>query len=140
GEVLGIIGKNGAGKSTLMKLLSSVTSPTTGTIKTKARIASLLEIGTGFHPELTGRENIFMNGEVLGMTRAEIKIKLEEIIDLSGCEMCTDIPVKRYSSGIMVRLGFVVAAPWNPNYWSYMRYLQSAMEFQKNPIGKMNSL
>ena len=141
GEVLGIIGKNGAGKSTLLKLLSRVTSPTTGSIKTKGRIASLLEIGTGFHPELTGRENIFMNGAVLGMTKAEIKAKLDEIIAFSGCEMYIDTPVKRYSSGMTVRLGFAVAAHLEPEILVVDEVLAVGdAEFQKKAIGKMNSL
>lgn len=141
GEVLGIIGKNGAGKSTLLKLLSRVTAPTTGSIKTKGRIASLLEIGTGFHPELTGRENIFMNGAVLGMTKAEIKTKLDEIIAFSGCEMYIDTPVKRYSSGMTVRLGFAVAAHLEPEILVVDEVLAVGdAEFQKKAIGKMNSL
>ncbi|MBZ9729737.1 ABC transporter ATP-binding protein [Salegentibacter sp. JZCK2] len=141
GEVLGIIGKNGAGKSTLLKLLSRVTAPTTGTIKTKGRIASLLEIGTGFHPELTGRENIFMNGAVLGMKRAEIKAKLEEIIAFSGCEMYIDTPVKRYSSGMTVRLGFAVAAHLEPEILVVDEVLAVGdAEFQKKAIGKMQDL
>ncbi|SKB60157.1 lipopolysaccharide transport system ATP-binding protein [Salegentibacter holothuriorum] len=141
GEVLGIIGKNGAGKSTLLKLLSRVTSPTTGSIKTKGRIASLLEIGTGFHPELTGRENIFMNGAVLGMTRAEIKNKLDEIIAFSGCEMYIDTPVKRYSSGMTVRLGFAVAAHLEPEILVVDEVLAVGdAEFQKKAIGKMQDL
>ncbi|SDS02338.1 polysaccharide ABC transporter ATP-binding protein [Gramella sp. MAR_2010_147] len=141
GEVLGIIGKNGAGKSTLLKLLSRVTSPTTGTIKTKGRIASLLEIGTGFHPELTGRENIFMNGAVLGMTRMEIKNKLEEIIAFSGCEKYIDTPVKRYSSGMTVRLGFAVAAHLEPEILVVDEVLAVGdAEFQKKAIGKMQDL
>lgn len=141
GEVLGIIGKNGAGKSTLLKLLSRVTAPTTGSIKTKGRIASLLEIGTGFHPELTGRENIFMNGAVLGMTKAEIKAKLDEIISFSGCEMYIDTPVKRYSSGMKVRLGFAVAAHLEPEILVVDEVLAVGdAEFQKKAIGKMNSL
>ncbi|MBI6118555.1 ABC transporter ATP-binding protein [Salegentibacter maritimus] len=141
GEVLGIIGKNGAGKSTLLKLLSRVTAPTTGSIKTKGRIASLLEIGTGFHPELTGRENILMNGAVLGMTKAEIKTKLDEIIAFSGCEMYIDTPVKRYSSGMTVRLGFAVAAHLEPEILVVDEVLAVGdAEFQKKAIGKMNSL
>jgi lipopolysaccharide transport system ATP-binding protein len=110
GEILGIIGRNGAGKSTLLKLLSRVTAPTTGSIKTKGRIASLLEVGTGFHPDLTGRENIYMNGAILGMRRHEITRQLDEIVDFSGCAKYLDTPVKRYSSGMTVRLGFAVAA------------------------------
>lgn len=141
GEVLGIIGKNGAGKSTLLKLLSRVTSPTTGSIKTKGRIASLLEIGTGFHPELTGRENIFMNGAVLGMKRAEIKAKLDEIIAFSGCEMYIDTPVKRYSSGMTVRLGFAVAAHLEPEILVVDEVLAVGdAQFQKKAIGKMQDL
>ncbi|CAL65529.1 ABC transporter ATP-binding protein [Christiangramia forsetii] len=141
GEVLGIIGKNGAGKSTLLKLLSRVTSPTTGSIRTKGRIASLLEIGTGFHPELTGRENIFMNGAVLGMSRMEIKNKLEEIIAFSGCEKYIDTPVKRYSSGMTVRLGFAVAAHLEPEILVVDEVLAVGdAEFQKKAIGKMQDL
>lgn len=115
GDVVGIIGKNGAGKSTLLKLLSKIVVPTTGTISTKGRIGSLLEIGTGFHYEMTGRENIFMNGAILGMTKKEIKQKMDEIIEFSGCEIYIDTPVKRYSQGMMVRLGFAVAAHLNPD-------------------------
>lgn len=141
GEVLGIIGKNGAGKSTLLKILSRVTSPTTGNIKTKGRIASLLEVGTGFHGELSGRENIFMNGAVLGMTKTEIKRKLDEIIDFSGCEMYIDTPVKRYSSGMMVRLGFAVAAHLEPEILVVDEVLAVGdAEFQKKAIGKMQDL
>ena len=114
GDVLGIIGKNGAGKSTLLKLLSKVTGPTTGTIRARGRIGSLLEVGTGFHSEMTGRENIFMNGAILGMNKKEIQSKLDEIVDFSGCERYIDTPVKRYSSGMMVRLGFAVAAHLDP--------------------------
>ena len=114
GDVVGIIGKNGAGKSTLLKILSKVTSPTTGTIKAKGRIASLLEIGTGFHPEMTGRENIYMNGAIMGMTKTEINRKFDEIVDFSGVERYIDTPVKRYSSGMTVRLGFAVAAFLEP--------------------------
>src|SRR6201996_733453 len=110
GDAVGIIGRNGAGKSTLLKILSQVTSPTTGSIKIKGRIASLLEVGTGFHPELTGRENIFLNGAILGMRKAEIKRKFDQIVDFSGIERYIDTPVKRYSSGMYVRLAFAVAA------------------------------
>lgn len=141
GEVLGIIGKNGAGKSTLLKLLSRVTSPTTGSIKTRGRIASLLEVGTGFHGELTGRENIFMNGAVLGMTHNEIKSKLDEIIAFSGCEKYIDTPVKRYSSGMTVRLGFAVAAHLEPEILVVDEVLAVGdAEFQKKAIGKMQDL
>jgi lipopolysaccharide transport system ATP-binding protein len=114
GDVLGIIGKNGAGKSTLLKILSKVTSPSTGIIKARGRIASLLEVGTGFHPEMTGRENIFMNGAIMGMTKFEISRKLDEIVDFSGVERYLDTPVKRYSSGMTVRLGFAIAAHLEP--------------------------
>lgn len=141
GEVLGIIGKNGAGKSTLLKILSRVTAPTTGSIKTRGRIASLLEVGTGFHGELTGRENIFMNGAVLGMTRKEIKAKLDEIISFSGCEMYIDTPVKRYSSGMTVRLGFAVAAHLEPEILVVDEVLAVGdAEFQRKAIGKMQDL
>ena len=141
GEVLGIIGKNGAGKSTLLKLLSRVTSPTTGSIKTRGRIASLLEVGTGFHGELTGRENIFMNGAVLGMTRSEIKNKLDEIIAFSDCEKYIDTPVKRYSSGMTVRLGFAVAAHLEPEILVVDEVLAVGdADFQKKAIGKMQDL
>lgn len=141
GEVLGIIGKNGAGKSTLLKILSRVTSPTTGSIKTRGRIASLLEVGTGFHGELSGRENIFMNGAILGMTKNEIKSKLDEIIDFSGCEMYIDTPVKRYSSGMTVRLGFAVAAHLEPEILVVDEVLAVGdAEFQKKAIGKMQDL
>ncbi|SHG44288.1 lipopolysaccharide transport system ATP-binding protein [Salegentibacter echinorum] len=141
GEVLGIIGKNGAGKSTLLKILSRVTAPTTGRIRTKGRIASLLEVGTGFHPELTGRENIFMNGAVLGMTKTEIKSKLDEIIAFSGCEKYIDTPTKRYSSGMKVRLGFAVAAHLEPEILVVDEVLAVGdAEFQKKAIGKMQDL
>ena len=141
GEVLGIIGKNGAGKSTLLKLLSRVTSPSTGNIKTKGRIASLLEVGTGFHSELTGRENIFLNGAILGMTKPEIKSKLDEIISFSGCELYIDTPVKRYSSGMTVRLGFAVAAHLEPEILVIDEVLAVGdAEFQKKAIGKMQDL
>lgn len=141
GEVLGIIGKNGAGKSTLLKILSRVTMPTTGSIKTKGRIASLLEVGTGFHPELTGRENIYLNGAILGMTKAEIKEKEEEIIDFSGCAMYIDTPVKRYSSGMRVRLAFAVAAHLEPDILVVDEVLAVGdAEFQKKAIGKMKDI
>lgn len=141
GDVVGIIGKNGAGKSTLLKLLSQVTGPTTGRIKTNGRIASLLEVGTGFHPELTGRENIYMNGAILGMTKQEINGKLDEIIDFSGCERYIDTPVKRYSSGMMVRLGFAVAAHLEPEILVVDEVLAVGdAEFQKKAIGKMQDV
>ncbi|MDA8595383.1 ABC transporter ATP-binding protein [Flavobacteriaceae bacterium] len=141
GEVLGIIGKNGAGKSTLLKILSQVTSPTTGSIKTRGRIASLLEVGTGFHPEMTGRENIFLNGAILGMTKKEIKSKLEEIIEFSGCERYIDTPVKRYSSGMKVRLAFAVAAFLEPDILVVDEVLAVGdAEFQKKAIGKMQDI
>ena len=141
GEVLGIIGKNGAGKSTLLKLLSRVTAPTTGVIKTKGRIASLLEVGTGFHPELTGRENIYLNGAILGMNKAEISAKEEEIISFSGCQMYIDTPVKRYSSGMRVRLAFAVAAHLEPDILVVDEVLAVGdAEFQKKAIGKMQDI
>jgi lipopolysaccharide transport system ATP-binding protein len=141
GEVLGIIGKNGAGKSTLLKILSRVTKPTTGEIKTKGRIASLLEVGTGFHPELTGRENIYLNGAILGMTKAEIKAKEQEIIEFSGCERYVDTPVKRYSSGMRVRLAFAVAAHLEPDILVIDEVLAVGdAEFQKKAIGKMQDI
>ena len=141
GDVVGIIGKNGAGKSTLLKLLSRVTGPTTGTIKARGRIGSLLEVGTGFHSELTGRENIFMNGAILGMTKQEINRKLDEIIDFSGCERYIDTPVKRYSSGMMVRLGFAVAAHLDPEILVVDEVLAVGdAEFQKKAIGKMQDV
>ena len=141
GDVLGIIGKNGAGKSTLLKILSKVTAPTTGTIKARGRIASLLEVGTGFHPEMTGRENIYMNGAILGMTKAEINRKLDEIVDFSGVERYIDTPVKRYSSGMMVRLGFAVAAHLDPEILVVDEVLAVGdAEFQKKAIGKMQDV
>ncbi|WP_373730575.1 ABC transporter ATP-binding protein [Bacteroides heparinolyticus] len=141
GEVVGIIGRNGAGKSTLLKLLSRVTGPTTGSIKARGRIGSLLEVGTGFHPEMTGRENIYMNGAILGMTKHEIKSKLDEIIDFSGCERYIDTPVKRYSSGMMVRLGFAVAAHLDPEILVVDEVLAVGdAEFQKKAIGKMQDV
>ena len=141
GDVLGIIGKNGAGKSTLLKILSKVTSPTTGVIKSKGRIASLLEVGTGFHPELTGRENIYLNGAILGMTKAEIAGKLDEIVDFSGCERYIDTPVKRYSSGMKVRLAFAVAAHLEPEILVVDEVLAVGdAEFQKKAVGKMQDI
>ena len=141
GDVVGIIGKNGAGKSTLLKLLSRVTGPTTGTIRAHGRIGSLLEVGTGFHGEMTGRENIFMNGAILGMTRQEIQSKLDEIIDFSGCERYIDTPVKRYSSGMTVRLGFAVAAFLEPEILVVDEVLAVGdAEFQKKAIGKMKDV
>ena len=141
GDVVGIIGKNGAGKSTLLKILSRVTGPTTGIIKARGRIGSLLEVGTGFHPELTGRENIYMNGAILGMTKAEITRKLDEIIDFSGCERYIDTPVKRYSSGMTVRLGFAVAAFLEPEILVVDEVLAVGdAEFQKKAIGKMEDI
>jgi lipopolysaccharide transport system ATP-binding protein len=141
GEVLGIIGKNGAGKSTLLKLLSRVTAPTNGEIKIKGRIASLLEVGTGFHPDLTGRENIFLNGAILGMTKTEIQSKLEEIVDFAGIAKYIDTPVKRYSSGMYVRLAFAVAA----NLESEILIVDEVLsvgdaEFQKSALGKMRDV
>ncbi len=141
GDVVGIIGKNGAGKSTLLKLLSRVTGPTTGTIKAKGRIGSLLEVGTGFHQEMTGRENIYMNGAILGMTKPEITRKLDEIVDFSGCERYIDTPVKRYSSGMMVRLGFAVAAHLDPEILVVDEVLAVGdAEFQKKAISKMQDV
>lgn len=141
GEVLGIIGKNGAGKSTLLKILSRVTTPTTGKIKAYGRIASLLEVGTGFHQEMTGRENIFMNGAILGMTKAEIRRKMDEIIDFAGVERYIDTPVKRYSSGMIVRLGFAVAAHLEPEILVVDEVLAVGdAEFQKKAIGKMQDI
>ena len=141
GEVLGIIGKNGAGKSTLLKILSKVTGPTTGEIKTRGRIASLLEVGTGFHGEMTGRENIFLNGAILGMTKNEINSKINEIIAFSGCQRYIDTPVKRYSSGMTVRLAFAVAAFLEPEILVIDEVLAVGdAEFQKKAIGKMQDI
>ena len=141
GDVVGIIGKNGAGKSTLLKLLSKVTGPTVGTIRARGRIGALLEVGTGFHPEMTGRENIYMNGAIMGMTKAEVSRKLDEIIDFSGCERYIDTPVKRYSSGMTVRLGFAVAAHLDPEILVVDEVLAVGdAEFQKKAIGKMNEV
>lgn len=137
GEAVGIIGKNGAGKSTLLKVLSRITSPTSGEIKIKGRVASLLEVGTGFHAELTGRENIYLNGAILGMTRREIRSKLDEIIDFSGCERYIDTPVKRFSSGMTVRLAFAVAAHLEPEILIVDEVLAVGdAEFQKKPLVK----
>ncbi len=141
GEVLGIIGRNGAGKSTLLKLLSRVTSPTTGSIKVRGRIASLLEVGTGFHPELSGRENIYLNGAILGMRRHEIARQLDEIVEFSGCAAYLDTPVKRYSSGMYVRLAFAVAAHLEPEILVVDEVLAVGdTEFQKKCLGKMQSV
>ncbi|MDP3312569.1 ABC transporter ATP-binding protein [Lutibacter sp.] len=141
GEVLGIIGKNGAGKSTLLKILSKITSPTTGSIKSRGRIASLLEVGTGFHGEMTGRENIFLNGAILGMTKKEIAAKYDEIVEFSGCERYIDTPVKRYSSGMTVRLAFAVAAFLEPDILIIDEVLAVGdAEFQKKAIGKMQEI
>ncbi len=141
GEVLGIIGKNGAGKSTLLKILSKVTAPTTGSIKYNGRIASLLEVGTGFNGEMTGRENIFLNGAILGMTKKEIASKIDDIIEFSGCERYIDTPVKRYSSGMTVRLAFAVAAFLEPEILVIDEVLAVGdAEFQKKAIGKMQDI
>lgn len=141
GDAVGIIGKNGAGKSTLLKLLSRVTSPTTGEIKVKGRIASLLEVGTGFHPELSGRENIYLNGAILGMRKKEITRKLDEIIDFSGVERYIDTPVKRYSSGMYVRLAFAVAAHLESEILIVDEVLAVGdAEFQKKCLGKMGDI
>ena len=141
GEVLGIIGKNGAGKSTLLKILSRVTAPTTGNIKFGGRVASLLEVGTGFNGEMTGRENIYLNGAILGMTKKEIASKIDEIIDFSGCERYIDTPVKRYSSGMTVRLAFAVAAFLEPEILIIDEVLAVGdAEFQKKAIGKMQDI
>lgn len=141
GDVVGIIGKNGAGKSTLLKLLSRITAPTTGSIKARGRIASLLEVGTGFHSELTGRENIYLNGSIMGMRKHEIDRKLDEIVDFAGVERYLDTPVKRYSSGMTVRLGFAVAAFLEPEILVVDEVLAVGdAEFQKKAIGKMQDV
>jgi len=141
GEVLGIIGRNGSGKSTLLKILSDVAAPTCGEVKIKGRIASLLEVGTGFHPELTGRENVYMNGAILGMTRQEVRRKFDEIVDFAGIEQFIDTPVKRYSSGMYVRLGFAVAAHLEPEILIVDEVLAVGdAEFQKKCLGKMGSV
>ena len=141
GEVLGIIGRNGAGKSTLLKILSKITAPTTGQIKVRGRIASLLEVGTGFHPELTGRENVYLNGAILGMSKFEISRKFDEIVDFSGVERYIDTPVKRYSSGMYVRLAFAVAAFLEPEILIVDEVLAVGdAEFQKKCIGRMKDV
>ena len=141
GEALGIIGRNGAGKSTLLKILSRVTAPTNGKVKVKGRIGSLLEVGTGFHPELTGRENIYLNGAILGMKKAEVARKFDEIVDFSGVEKFIDTPVKRYSSGMYVRLAFAVAAHLDPDILIVDEVLAVGdAEFQKKCLGKMGDV
>jgi len=141
GEVVGIIGRNGAGKSTLLKILSRITEPSTGRVEIRGRVASLLEVGTGFHPELTGRENIYLNGAILGMTRAEIKLKFDEIVDFAGVEKFLDTPVKRYSSGMYVRLAFAVAAHLEPEILIIDEVLAVGdAEFQKKCLGKMRDV
>ena len=141
GEVLGIIGRNGAGKSTLLKILSRVTAPTSGKIKVKGRVASLLEVGTGFHPELTGRENVYLNGAILGMTKTEVTRKFDEIVDFAGVEKFIDTPVKRYSSGMYVRLAFAVAAHLDPEILVVDEVLAVGdAEFQKKCLGKMGEV
>jgi len=141
GETLGIIGRNGAGKSTLLKILSRVTAPTSGRVKVKGRIASLLEVGTGFHQDLTGRENIYLNGAILGMTRQEVRRKLDEIVDFAEIEKFIDTPVKRYSSGMYVRLAFAVAAHLDPEILVVDEVLAVGdAEFQKKCLGKMGDV
>lgn len=141
GDVIGIIGRNGAGKSTLLKILSRITSPTTGKITVNGRIAALLEVGTGFHPDLTGRENIFLNGAILGMRKAEIQARFDEIVEFSGCAKYIDTPVKRYSSGMIVRLGFAVAAHLDPEILIVDEVLAVGdAEFQEKCIGKMKEV
>lgn len=141
GQALGIIGRNGAGKSTLLKILSRVTAPTNGVVKIKGRIGSLLEVGTGFHPELTGRENVFLNGAILGMSKAEVERKFDEIVDFSGVEKFIDTPVKRYSSGMYVRLAFAVAAHLDPEILIVDEVLAVGdAEFQKKCLGKMGDV
>jgi lipopolysaccharide transport system ATP-binding protein len=141
GDIVGVIGKNGAGKSTLLKILSRVTTPTTGSIDLYGRVASLLEVGTGFHPELTGRENIFLNGAIMGMTKQEIRSKFDEIVDFAGVDKYIDTPVKRYSSGMYVRLAFAVAAFLEPEILIVDEVLAVGdMDFQKKAIGKMQDV
>ncbi|MFZ1729590.1 MAG: ABC transporter ATP-binding protein [Bacteroidota bacterium] len=141
GEVLGIIGKNGAGKSTLLKILSRITAPTVGVVRIRGRVASLLEVGTGFHPELSGRENIYLNGAIMGMTQREVRSKFDEIVAFSEIERFVDTPVKRYSSGMYVRLGFAVAAHLDPEILIVDEVLAVGdIEFQKKCIGKMEDV
>lgn len=141
GEVMGVVGRNGAGKSTLLKILSRITEPTTGRITLRGRVASLLEVGTGFHPELTGRENIYLNGAILGMTKAEIVRKFDEIVDFAGVSQFLDLPVKRYSSGMYVRLAFAVAANLDPEILIIDEVLAVGdAEFQKKCLGKMSEV
>ncbi|MEQ8688278.1 MAG: polysaccharide ABC transporter ATP-binding protein [Imperialibacter sp.] len=141
GEVLGIVGKNGAGKSTLLKIISKITSPTTGSIIARGRIASLLEVGTGMHPEMTGRENVFLNGTILGMTKREVAAKFDEIMDFAGCAKYAETPVKRYSSGMKVRLGFAVAAFLEPEILIVDEVLAVGdAEFQKMAVKKMHDV
>src|SRR5437867_2068273 len=141
GEVLGIIGRNGAGKSTLLKILSRITEPTEGRISIRGRVASLLEVGTGFHPELTGRENIFLNGGILGMSRKEIKRKFDEIVTFAEIEKFLDSPVKRYSSGMYMRLAFAVAAHLEPEILLVDEILAVGdSQFQKKCLGKMSEI
>ena len=141
GDRIGIIGRNGAGKSTLLKIISRITEPTTGQISIRGRVASLLEVGTGFHPELTGRENIFLNGAILGMTRSEIKTKFDEIVDFAEVEKFLDTPVKRYSSGMYVRLAFSVAAHLEPEILVVDEVLAVGdAQFQKKCLGKMEDV
>lgn len=141
GDIIGLIGQNGAGKSTLLKLLSGVTTPTTGQIRIKGKMASLLEVGTGFHPELSGRENVFLNGAILGMTKADIRKRFDEIVDFAGVAKYIDTPVKRYSSGMKVRLGFAVAAHLEPDILIVDEVLAVGdAEFQKKAIGKMQNV
>ena len=139
--MVGIIGRNGAGKSTLLKILSRITAPTTGRVELHGRVGSLLEVGTGFHPELTGRENIFLNGSILGMTHREIVKRFDEIVDFSGVEKFLDTPVKRYSSGMYVRLAFAVAAHLEPEILIIDEVLAVGdAEFQKKCLGKMQDV
>src|SRR4030042_1479097 len=141
GEVLGIIGRNGAGKTTLLKILSRVTDPTEGEVRIRGRVGSLLEVGTGFHPELTGRENIFLNGAILGMRKEEIKKKFDEIVAFSEIEKFLDTPVKRYSSGMYVRLAFAVAAHLEPDVLLVDEVLAGGdIAFQKKCLGKMGDI